>query len=125
MSEGYYNISSEYLLGPVASLGTLLTETDTKKIAQAKIKLNQNSIDAQNALLAFKDVESERFKKYIERRLAEVTSAYKDFTDRIEQETKIQIEVAVNSEDDSNSFQPSIPPSGTTGISATFNLDDF
>lgn len=122
MAEGYHNISTNFLMEPVSSLGKLMVETDKQRIKSMKFRLNESSMEAQTALIGFKEEERIRFKETIDKRMIEVSESYKAVTNMIDSDTKAKIE-EISKVEATHETLPAIAKKSS--ISISINTDDF
>ena len=124
MSSGYHEISTDYLMGPVAELGTMmaLDGSNTTMIMQKKAKFDRNCKDAQKAIMDYQERERKRFQESIQTRMGNIERTFSDITNQLSEEKKLQIEISVKAGMSQVPEQPSID---VIKLDADIDVDDF
>ena len=94
MSTKYHEISTEYLMEPVSSLGHMmaLDNESPSKVQRMKIELHAKSQEANDKIIAMQNVERENFKLFMEQKMAKINDVFGDIVKSIPEERKKEIE---------------------------------
>ena len=94
MSTKYHEISTDYLMEPVSSLGNMmaLDNESPNKVQRMKIELNSKSQEANEKIIAMQNVERENFKLFMEQKMAKINDVFGDIVKSIPEERKKEIE---------------------------------
>ena len=98
MSTKYHEISTNYLMEPVSSLGQMmaLDNENPNKVQRMKIELNAKSQEANEKILEMQNVERENFKLFMEQKMAKINDVFGDIVKSIPEERKMEIEEQIS-----------------------------
>merc|ERR1712126_333404 len=99
-SSRYHEISTDYLMGPVACLGKMMTldeDDDKDEIQRLNVKLNDQSAQANQKIMDMQAKEREDFKNFMHEKMATISGVFNDLIKDIPEEREVAIEEQISS----------------------------